>query len=209
MTELTAGSYNPRLTDSEPSGEHSVLCCLKNSDPDVGQAIEANGRDRSDARARAAHERPLRFASADDGPNAECWQLNQRCFWMAKPTADTFEYLLGSPNPFLSRVTQNSSMAGFVIGLLEPTTRVYHDDRNLTHIAAGVGKLLNGSVEDGFRRRSEKSRAWKSGRQLPAQNFISARLQRYATTAEILFKWRGWLVDGEAARLNLTLPQFR
>src|SRR5690349_22572912 len=59
--------------------------------------------------------RPLTMAQIE-----ECWLLDQRCFLDGEAYShDTFEYLLGSPESVSYRVvTQNSAMAGFVIGLL-------------------------------------------------------------------------------------------
>jgi len=61
--------------------------------------------------------RPLTVAQID-----ECWHLDQRCFLDGEAySRDTFEYLLTAPESVSYRiVTQNSAMAGFVIGLLEP-----------------------------------------------------------------------------------------
>ncbi|HSP62108.1 MAG TPA: hypothetical protein VLQ90_03905, partial [Pyrinomonadaceae bacterium] len=61
--------------------------------------------------------RPLSVAQID-----ECWLLDQRCFVDGEAySRDTFEYLLTAPESVSYRVvTQNSAMAGFVIGLLEP-----------------------------------------------------------------------------------------
>ena len=61
--------------------------------------------------------RPLTIAQLD-----ECWELDQRCFIDGEAySRDTFEYLLTAAESISYRVVmQNSMMAGFVIGLLEP-----------------------------------------------------------------------------------------
>src|SRR5437868_15135816 len=61
--------------------------------------------------------RPLTVSQID-----ECWRLDQRCFVDGEAySRDTFEYLLTAPESVSYRIVmQNSAMAGFVIGLLEP-----------------------------------------------------------------------------------------
>src|SRR5215469_2928136 len=61
--------------------------------------------------------RPLTIAQLDD-----CWRLDQRCFVDGEAySRDTFEYLLAAPESVSYRIVmQNSVMAGFVIGLVEP-----------------------------------------------------------------------------------------
>src|SRR5258706_9150725 len=61
--------------------------------------------------------RPLSISQLD-----ECWRLDQRCFVDGEAySRDTFEYLLTAPEAVSYRiVTQNGSMVGFVIRLIEP-----------------------------------------------------------------------------------------
>lgn len=70
VTELTRAGYNPPPPIQHPAESIRVYGCLKEIQTQmVVKQSRANGRYRSGARARAAHERPLRFATADDGPN--------------------------------------------------------------------------------------------------------------------------------------------
>jgi ribosomal-protein-alanine acetyltransferase len=97
--------------------------------------------------------RPLSISQLD-----ECWRLDQRCFVDGEAySRDTFEYLLTAPESVSYRVvTQNGSMVGFVIGLMEPdhtghiTTVGVAPDHRRRHLA----KRLMLKVEEGFRRRS-------------------------------------------------------
>src|SRR5882724_2521543 len=94
--------------------------------------------------------RPLTVSQID-----ECWRLDQRCFVDGEAySRDTFEYLLTAPESVSYRVVmQNSAMAGFVIGLLEPdhtghiTTVGVAPDHRRRHLA----KRLMAEVEKGFR----------------------------------------------------------
>jgi len=96
--------------------------------------------------------RPLTISQID-----ECWRLDQRCFVDGEAySRDTFEYLLTVPESVSYRVvTQNSAMAGFVIGLLEPdhtghiTTIGIAPEHRRRHLAS----CLMERIEDGFRRR--------------------------------------------------------
>lgn len=96
--------------------------------------------------------RPLTIAQLD-----ECWHLDQRCFVDGEAySRDTFEYLLTAPESVSYRVvTQNSAMAGFVIGLLEPdhtghiTTIGIAPEHRRRHLASSLMER----VEDGFRQR--------------------------------------------------------
>ena len=147
--------------------------------------------------------RPLTMSQID-----ECWRLDQRCFLDGEAySRDTFEYLLGSPESVSYRVvTQNSAMAGFVIGLVEPDHTGHITTIGIApeHRRRRLASCLMDRVEDGFRQRNvrivrlEVRATNVSGTEALRQ----PRLHRHATTAEILFKWRGWLVDGEAARLK-------
>ena len=97
--------------------------------------------------------RPLSVSQLD-----ECWRLDQRCFVDGEAySRDTFEYLLTAPEAVSYRVvTQNGSMVGFVIGLLEPdhtghiTTVGVAPEHRRRHLA----KRLMQKVEEGFRRRN-------------------------------------------------------
>lgn len=96
--------------------------------------------------------RPLSLSQLD-----ECWRLDQRCFVDGEAySRDTFEYLLTAPEAVSYRiVTQNGSMVGFVIGLIEPdhtghiTTVGVAPDHRRRHLA----QRLMLRVEEGFRRR--------------------------------------------------------
>src|SRR6202171_2117744 len=97
--------------------------------------------------------RPLSISQLD-----ECWRLDQRCFVDGEAySRDTFEYLLTAPEAVSYRVvTQNGSMVGFVIGLIEPdhtghiTTVGVAPHHRRRHLA----KRLMLRVEEGFRRRN-------------------------------------------------------
>ncbi len=96
--------------------------------------------------------RPLTVAQLD-----ECWHLDQRCFVDGEAySRDTFEYLLTAPESISYRVVaQNTAMAGFVIGLLEPdhtghiTTIGIAPEHRRRHLAS----CLIERVEDAFRHR--------------------------------------------------------
>ena len=97
--------------------------------------------------------RPLSISQLD-----ECWRLDQRCFVDGEAySRDTFEYLLTAPETVSYRVvTQNGSMVGFVIGLIEPdhtghiTTVGVAPDHRRRHLA----KRLMLKVQEGFRGRN-------------------------------------------------------
>lgn len=97
--------------------------------------------------------RPLTISHLD-----ECWRLDQRCFVDGEAySRETFEYLLTAPESISFRAaTASGSMAGFVIGLIEPdhtghiTTVGVSPEHRRRHLA----KRLMAEVEKGFRQRS-------------------------------------------------------
>ena len=99
--------------------------------------------------------RPLTVAQID-----ECWQLDQRCFVDGEAySRDTFEYLLTAPESVSYRiVTQNSSMAGFVIGLLEPDHTGHITTIGIApeHRRRRLASCLLERVESSFRRRDAR-----------------------------------------------------
>src|ERR1041385_1109515 len=99
--------------------------------------------------------RPLSMAQIE-----ECWLLDQRCFLDGEAySRDTFEYLLGSSESVSYRVvTQNSAMAGFVIGLLEPdhTGHITTIGISPEHRRRRLASCLLEIVEEGFRRRDAR-----------------------------------------------------
>jgi ribosomal protein S18 acetylase RimI-like enzyme len=99
--------------------------------------------------------RPLSIAQID-----ECWLLDQRCFVDGEAySRDTFEYLLTAPESVSYRVvTQNSAMAGFVIGLLEPDHTGHITTIGIApeHRRRRLASSLMERVEEGFRRREAR-----------------------------------------------------
>jgi ribosomal-protein-alanine acetyltransferase len=99
--------------------------------------------------------RPLTVAQID-----ECWQLDQRCFVDGEAySRDTFEYLLTAPESVSYRiVTQNSAMAGFVIGLLEPDHTGHITTIGIApeHRRRRLASCLLERVESSFRRRDTR-----------------------------------------------------
>ena len=99
--------------------------------------------------------RPLGVAQID-----ECWQLDQRCFVDGEAySRDTFEYLLTAPESVSYRVvTQNSAMAGFVIGLLEPDHTGHITTIGIApeHRRRRLASSLMERIEEGFRRREAR-----------------------------------------------------
>ncbi len=97
--------------------------------------------------------RPLTVSHLD-----ECWRLDQRCFVDGEAySRETFEYLLTAPESISFRAaTSSGSMAGFVIGLIEPdhtghiTTVGVAPEHRRRHLA----KRLMAEVEKGFRQRN-------------------------------------------------------
>ena len=97
--------------------------------------------------------RPLTISHLD-----ECWRLDQRCFVDGEAySRETFEYLLTAPESISFRAaTSSGSMAGFVIGLIEPdhtghiTTVGVAPEHRRRHLA----KRLMAEVEKGFRQRN-------------------------------------------------------
>jgi len=96
--------------------------------------------------------RPLTVAQID-----ECWRIDQRCFVDGEAySRDTFEYLLTAAESVSYRVvTQNSAMAGFVIGLLEPDHTGHITTIGIApeHRRRRLASYLMERVEAGFRRR--------------------------------------------------------
>ncbi len=99
--------------------------------------------------------RPLSISQLD-----ECWRLDQRCFVDGEAySRDTFEYLLTAPEAVSYRVvTQNGSMVGFVIGLIEPdhTGHITTVGVAPDHRRRQLAKRLMLKVEEGFRRRNTR-----------------------------------------------------
>src|SRR5206468_12496756 len=96
--------------------------------------------------------RPLTISQID-----ECWRLDQRCFVDGEAySRDTFEYLLTAPESVSYRVvTQNSAMAGFVMGLLEPdhTGHITTTGMAPEHRRRRLASNLMDVVGTGWRRR--------------------------------------------------------
>src|SRR3984893_8002467 len=96
--------------------------------------------------------RPLTISQID-----ECWRLDQRCFVDGEAySRDTFEYLLTAPESVSYRiVSHNSSMAGFVIGLLEPDHTGHITTIGIApeHRRRRLASHLMDRIEAGFRRR--------------------------------------------------------
>lgn len=130
--------------------------------------------------------RPLTIAQID-----ECWHLDQRCFLDGEAySRDTFEYLLTASESVSYRVvTQNSAMAGFVIGLLEPdhTGHITTIGISPEHRRRRLASALLERVEDGFRRRGARIvRLEVRASNIPAQKLylslgysVTQRLPRY------------------------------
>jgi ribosomal protein S18 acetylase RimI-like enzyme len=130
--------------------------------------------------------RPLTLGQID-----ECWLLDQRCFLDGEAySRDTFEYLLGSTESVSYRVvTQNSAMAGFVIGLLEPDHTGHITTIGIApeHRRRRLASCLLERVEDGFRRRDARiARLEVRATNAPAQRLylslgytVTQRLPKY------------------------------
>lgn len=99
--------------------------------------------------------RPLTISQLD-----ECWELDQRCFIDGEAySRDTFEYLLTAPESISYRVVmQNSIMAGFVIGLLEPDHTGHITTIGIApeHRRRGLASCLMERVEGAFRHRDAR-----------------------------------------------------
>src|SRR5260370_2677107 len=99
--------------------------------------------------------RPLTISQID-----EWWRLDQRCFVDGEAySRDTFEYLLTAPESVSYRVvTQNSAMAGFVIGLLEPDHTGHITTIGIApeHRRRRLASSLMERIEAGFRRRETR-----------------------------------------------------
>lgn len=130
--------------------------------------------------------RPLTVAQID-----ECWQLDQRCFVDGEAySRDTFEYLLTAPESVSYRiVTQNSAMAGFVIGLLEPDHTGHITTIGIApeHRRRRLASCLLERVEGSFQRRDARIvRLEVRATNLPAQKLylslgysVTQRLPKY------------------------------
>src|ERR1700686_2817117 len=96
--------------------------------------------------------RPLTISQIE-----ECWRLDQHCFVDGEAySRDTFEYLLTAPESVSYRVvTQNSAMAGFVIGLLEPDHTGHITTIGIApeHRRSRLASCLMERIEGGFRLR--------------------------------------------------------
>lgn len=96
--------------------------------------------------------RPLTISHLD-----ECWRLDQRCFVDGEAySRETFEYLLNAPESISFRAaTTSGSMAGFVIGLIEPdhTGHITTVGVAPEHRRRQLAKRLMAEVERGFRQR--------------------------------------------------------
>ncbi len=130
--------------------------------------------------------RPLTISQLD-----ECWRLDQRCFVDGEAySRETFEYLLTAPEAVSYRAaTANGSMAGFVIGLVEPdhtghiTTVGVAPDHRRRHLA----RRLMTEVERGFKLRNVRIvRLEVRSLNIPAQRLyeslgyaITQRLPKY------------------------------
>ena len=130
--------------------------------------------------------RPLTIAQLD-----ECWHLDQRCFLDGEAySRDTFEYLLTAAESVSYRIVmQNSSMAGFVIGLLEPDHTGHITTIGIApeHRRRRLASSLLERVEDGFRRRGARIvRLEVRANNVPAQKLylslgytVTQRLPKY------------------------------
>jgi ribosomal-protein-alanine N-acetyltransferase len=130
--------------------------------------------------------RPLTVTQLD-----ECWRLDQRCFVDGEAySRDTFEYLLTAPESVSYRaVTQGGTMAGFIIGLVEPdhTGHVTTVGVAPEHRRRRIAHRLLEKVEDGFRRRNVRIvrlevRSINTGAQQLYSNLgytVTQRLPRY------------------------------
>lgn len=130
--------------------------------------------------------RPLTVAQLD-----ECWRLDQRCFVDGEAySRDTFEYLLTAPESVLYRaVTQNGSLVGFIVGLVEPDHTGHITTLGVApeHRRRGVAQMMIRKVEDGFRKRDVRIvrlevRSINDGAQQLYRNLgytVTQRLPRY------------------------------
>ena len=130
--------------------------------------------------------RPLTIAQVD-----ECLDLDQRCFLDGEAySRDTFEYLLTAAESVSYRVVmQNSAMAGFVIGLLEPDHTGHITTIGIApeHRRRRLASCLLERVEDGFRHRGARIvRLEVRANNVPAQKLylsvgytVTQRLPKY------------------------------
>lgn len=130
--------------------------------------------------------RPLTITQLD-----ECWRLDQRCFVDGEAySRDTFEYLLTARESVSYRaVTPGGTMAGFIIGLVEPdhTGHVTTVGVAPEHRRRRIARRLMEKAEDGFQRRGVRIvrlevRSINTGAQQLYQNLgytITQRLPRY------------------------------
>src|SRR2546421_12635860 len=100
--------------------------------------------------------RPLTVSQID-----ECWRLDQRCFVDGEAySRDTFEYLLTAPESVSYRIVmQNSAMAGFVIGLLEPDHTGHITTIGIApeHRRRRLASCLMETIESGVQRREVRN----------------------------------------------------
>ncbi len=130
--------------------------------------------------------RPLSISHLD-----ECWRLDQRCFVDGEAySRETFEYLLTAPESVSYRATTtNGTMAGFVIGLVEPdhTGHITTVGVAPEHRRRQLGQRLMSEVEKGFKKRNVRIvRLEVRSLNIPAQRLyqhlgyaITQRLPKY------------------------------
>lgn len=100
--------------------------------------------------------RPLTAAQLD-----ECWRLDLRCFIDGEAySRETFEYLLTSPDSVSYRaVTQDGTMVGFIVGLIEPDRTGHITTLGVApeHRRRSVARRMMEKAEQGFRRRDVRT----------------------------------------------------
>jgi ribosomal-protein-alanine N-acetyltransferase len=130
--------------------------------------------------------RPLTLAQLD-----ELWRLDQCCFVDGEAySRDTFEYLLTSPDCIAYRaVTADSTMVGFIVGLIEPDHTGHITTLGVApeHRRRRIANRMLEKVEEGFHRRSVRVarlevRSVNTGAQELYRNLgyiVTQRLPRY------------------------------